>query len=190
MFYDHHRPNVSIAKAVTRIAVAAALLGGTSLAFAPQVFAAGDFYKGKTFTVMVASRAGGGTDTTARLVARFWGDYIPGKPKVLVRNKGLQVIAANELHNKIRPNGLIIGVFAGGGTLGPFARKSSSVRYDPRKWGFAGSIERGPSIQLFRKSAPSGSRIPRPSPSPWAPFPPTGPRTPWRFSAPNISAGT
>jgi len=153
MSYHHHHESVAIAKAVTRIAAAAAILGGTSLVFAPQVFAAGDFYEGKTFTVMVASRAGGGTDTTARLVARFWGDHIPGKPKILVRNKGLQVIAANELHNKIRPNGLIVGVFAGGGSLGPVARKSSSVRYDPTKWGYVGSIERRPSVQLFRKSA-------------------------------------
>ncbi len=112
-----------------------------------------NFYKGKTLTVMVASRPGGGTDTTARLVARFWGEHIPGKPKVLVRNKSLQVIAGNELHLRVRPEGLVVGVFAGGGSLGPVARKSSAVRYDPTKWGFVGSVERGPSVQLIRKSA-------------------------------------
>ena len=130
----------------------AVLFGGIGIAGVPEANAA-DFYKGKTLTVMIASRAGGGTDTTGRLVARFWGDHIPGKPKVLVRNKTLQVLTANELHNKIRPDGLTVAVFAGGGSLGPFARKSSSVRYDPRKWGLAGSIERGPSIQMLRKSA-------------------------------------
>jgi hypothetical protein len=153
MFFHHHHARISIAKAMMRMAAAAAFLGGAGLTFAPQGVAAADFYKNKTFTVMVGTRAGGGTDTTARLVARYWGDHIPGKPKVLVRNKTLQVIAANELHNKIRPNGLVVGVFAGGGSLGPFVRKSGSVRYDPRTWGFAGSIERGPSVQLLRKSA-------------------------------------
>jgi tripartite-type tricarboxylate transporter receptor subunit TctC len=64
----NHR-KISIAKAVTHVAAAAAIVGGASLTLAPQSTAA-DFYKGKTFTVMVASRAGGGTDTTARLVAR------------------------------------------------------------------------------------------------------------------------
>jgi hypothetical protein len=113
---------------------------------------AADYYKGKTFTVMVASRPGGGTDTTGRLVGRFWARHIPGKPDLVVRNKPLQLIGANDLTHKVRPNGLTVGVFAGGGSLGPVARKSNSVRYDPTKWGFVGSIERGPSLQLIRKS--------------------------------------
>ncbi|MEE8517229.1 MAG: hypothetical protein V3T02_11370 [Alphaproteobacteria bacterium] len=139
---------------MARLIAAALLIGGLSLVtVAGNEAAAAEFYKGKTLVVMVASRPGGGTDTTARLVARVWGDHIPGKPDVIVRNKTLQVLGANDLHNKVRPNGLTVGVFAGGGSLGPVARKSSSVRYDPTKWGFVGSIERGPSIQLLRKSA-------------------------------------
>lgn len=130
---------------------AAAALAATGLSQTADA-ADANYYKGKTLTVMVASRPGGGTDTTARLVARFWGDHIPGKPKVLVRNKSLQVIAGNELH-RLRPDGLVVGVFAGGGSLGPVARKSSAVRYDPTKWGFVGSVERGPSVQIIRKSA-------------------------------------
>lgn len=111
-----------------------------------------DFYAGKTFTVMIASKPGGGTDTTGRLVARFWGEHIPGKPEVLVRNKPLQAIGANDLHNTVQPDGLTVGVFAGGGTLGPVIRKSSAVRYDLREWQYVGAIDRGPSIQLIRKS--------------------------------------
>ncbi|MBT3792977.1 MAG: hypothetical protein HOF95_08155 [Rhodospirillales bacterium] len=114
---------------------------------------AAEYYKGKTFTVMVASRPGGGTDTTGRLVARFWSRHIPGTPDIVVRNKPLQLIGANDLTHKVRPNGLTVGVFAGAGSLGPVARKSSAVRYDPTKWGFVGAVERGPSLQLVRKSA-------------------------------------
>lgn len=127
----------------------------TGLGFVPGTssFAADDYYKGKTMTVMVGSRAGGGTDNTGRLVARFWGDHIPGNPQMLVRNKPLQVLAANDLHNRIRPDGLTVGVFAGGGSIGPVARKSKSVRYDPRQWGYVGSIERGATILMVRKSA-------------------------------------
>lgn len=112
-----------------------------------------DFYAGKTFTVMIASRPGGGTDTTGRLVARFWGDHIPGKPDILIRNKPLQLIGANDLHNKVRPDGLTVGVFAGGGSLGPVLRKSSAVRYDLKEWEYVGTVERGASVQIIRKSA-------------------------------------
>jgi tripartite-type tricarboxylate transporter receptor subunit TctC len=114
---------------------------------------AADYYQGKTLTVMIASKPGGGTDTTARLVARFWGDHIPGKPQVLVRNKGVQVTAANELQHSTRPDGLTVAAFAGSGSLGPVSRKAKSVRYNPLDWGIVGSIDRGPSILLIRKSA-------------------------------------
>jgi tripartite-type tricarboxylate transporter receptor subunit TctC len=122
------------------------------------------YFKGKTFTVMVATRAGGGTDTTGRLVARFWGDHIPGKPKILVRNKPLQVIGANDLQNKVRPDGLTVGVFAGGGTLGPVMRGSSSVRFNLLDWGYVGSIERGASVQIVRKAALKRMRDPKAKP--------------------------
>ena len=46
-----------------------------------QARAAAQDYKGKTFVVMVASNPGGGTDTTARLIFRFWPKYLPGTPK-------------------------------------------------------------------------------------------------------------
>lgn len=133
--------------------LAALLVTGLGLVPGTDAFAADDFYKGKTFTVMVGTRAGGGTDNAGRLVARFWGNHIPGNPKVLVRNKPLQVLAANDLHNRIRPDGLTVGVFAGGGSVGPVARKSKSVRYDLRQWGYIGSIERGATILMVRKSA-------------------------------------
>ncbi|MEE9291119.1 MAG: hypothetical protein V3U99_08885, partial [Alphaproteobacteria bacterium] len=107
-------------------AYVAVLAAGGLMLTSGSAAAAGDFYKGKTFTVMVATRAGGGTDTVGRLVARFWGDHIPGKPDIIVRNKPLQAIGANDLHNKVRPDGLTVGVFAGGGTLGPVLRGSSA----------------------------------------------------------------
>jgi len=131
----------------------ALLVMGLSFVPGTSSFAADEYYKGKTLTVMIGSRAGGGTDNTGRLIARFWGNHIPGNPKVLVRNKPLQVLAGNDLHNRVRPDGLTVGVFAGGGSIGPVARKSKSVRYDPRQWGYVGSIERGATILMVRKTA-------------------------------------
>ncbi|HEY6368264.1 MAG TPA: hypothetical protein VI585_26070, partial [Candidatus Binatia bacterium] len=47
----------------------------------------GNFYEGKTITFFAGSSAGGGTDLTARLIAKHMERYIPGKPTVLVVNK-------------------------------------------------------------------------------------------------------
>ena len=47
---------------------------------------AADFYKGKTVSIVVGFGAGGGYDLYARLLGRFMGEYIPGKPNVIVQN--------------------------------------------------------------------------------------------------------
>ncbi len=45
-----------------------------------------DFYKGKRIDLIIGYAPGGGYDLYARLVARFLGNYIPGKPNVIPRN--------------------------------------------------------------------------------------------------------
>jgi tripartite-type tricarboxylate transporter receptor subunit TctC len=47
---------------------------------------AAQFYNGKTISLIIGYSAGGGYDTYARLVARFLGENIPGKPIVVPRN--------------------------------------------------------------------------------------------------------
>ena len=44
------------------------------------------FYQGKTVTVYVGRTPGSGADLAARVFARFWSDYIPGEPTIVVRN--------------------------------------------------------------------------------------------------------
>ncbi len=141
--YNRHR----------QAAMCFAAAGVFGLTVAPDMAAAEDFYKGKTLTMMIASRPGGGTDTTGRLVARYIGKFIPGNPEILVRNKPLQLIGANDLQHKVHPDGLTIGTFAGGGSLGPVLRKSKAVRYDLKSWEYVGTVERGSSVQIIRKSA-------------------------------------
>ena len=45
-----------------------------------------DFYKGKNLDLVIGYTPGGTYDLYARLVGRFLGDFIPGKPKIVVRN--------------------------------------------------------------------------------------------------------
>ena len=53
---------------------------------AAQAQSAADFYRGKTVSVVVGFGAGGGYDLYARLLGRFIGEHIPGKPNVIVQN--------------------------------------------------------------------------------------------------------
>lgn len=60
------------------------LLGATGVVRAQD--AAAQFYQGKTISLVIGYSAGGGYDTYGRLVARFLGEHIPGKPIVVARN--------------------------------------------------------------------------------------------------------
>jgi tripartite-type tricarboxylate transporter receptor subunit TctC len=44
------------------------------------------FYRGRTMELLIGYTTGGGYDTYGRLVARHIGNFIPGKPNVIVRN--------------------------------------------------------------------------------------------------------
>jgi tripartite-type tricarboxylate transporter receptor subunit TctC len=44
------------------------------------------FYKGKTLHLIVGFSPGGGYDVYARLLARYYGRYIPGNPTIIVQN--------------------------------------------------------------------------------------------------------
>ena len=65
------------------------VLLASAAAFAATVSApalADDFYKGKTFTVVVGFSPGGGYDVNARTVARYLPAHIPGTPSTIVQN--------------------------------------------------------------------------------------------------------
>ena len=63
--------------------LAAALIGLSALG-APAH--ADDFFKGKTFTILVGFSPAGGYDQYARNLARYSGNHIPGHPTVIVQN--------------------------------------------------------------------------------------------------------
>ena len=45
-----------------------------------------DFYAGRPINMIISTGVGGGLDANARLVARHWGNHIPGKPTITPRN--------------------------------------------------------------------------------------------------------
>ena len=63
-----------------RVALAA-LLAAVPLAAGPQsAVAQSSSFAGKTVTIVVGYKPGGGYDATARLLARRLPDHLPGKP--------------------------------------------------------------------------------------------------------------
>lgn len=117
--------------------------------------AAGDrFFEGKTIRVVVGLEAGGGFDTTARLLARHMGKYMPGNPTLVVENMpgaGSRV-AANFLYKVAQPDGLTFGVFNEVQVLQQ-AIGAADIEFDARKFSWLGSAFSAQIVCLARKDS-------------------------------------
>ena len=77
------------------------------------------YYAGKLLTIVVGSQAGGPTDAVGRITAALLPKYLPGEPRVMVRNApgGGGTIAMNSFYNKTKPDGLTL-IVGSTGTMG------------------------------------------------------------------------
>jgi tripartite-type tricarboxylate transporter receptor subunit TctC len=93
------------ATAVSVLALAAIAL--------PANAAGAQFYKGKRITVVINYGAGGPTDVEGRLVARHLAKHIPGKPKVIVKNRpgAGGIVGSNFMGQVAKPDGLTVAIF-------------------------------------------------------------------------------
>jgi tripartite-type tricarboxylate transporter receptor subunit TctC len=81
------------------------------LAWTSRVQAQAPFYKGKTISIVVGTKAGDVYDLYARFLAYHMPKYIPGSPNIIVQNMpgAASLIAANYVYNVAKPDGLTIG---------------------------------------------------------------------------------
>lgn len=111
-----------------------AIFGMLSLHSA-EAQSAKSFFEGKTITLIVGSSAGGGTDNTARLIARHIPDHIPGQPRVNVTNMagagGMR--AANHLYNRVDGDGLTWATMNTGGLFG-MATGNPALKFELQKF--------------------------------------------------------
>jgi tripartite-type tricarboxylate transporter receptor subunit TctC len=134
-------------KALTLIA-GLALLGG-----APQAGLAQ--YEGKTITIVVGFKTGGGYDRTARILARHLPKYLPGKPNVIVQNMpgANSIIAANHVYSVAKPDGLTIGTFNRNLVLAQLTNVSG-VKFDMMKYAWIGSAATESTVLAIRSDLP------------------------------------
>jgi tripartite-type tricarboxylate transporter receptor subunit TctC len=120
------------------LALLAALLVLAGLAGAPGE--AQSFFDGKTIRIIVGLAPGGGFDTYARLIGRHLGQYIPGKPSILVENMpgAGSLISANHLFKVAKGDGLTVGHFSGALFLGQVTGQAG-VEFDARKFEYLGA---------------------------------------------------
>ncbi len=98
-----------------------------------------DFYKGKIIHFVVGGSAGGGYDTYTRLIARHFGQYVPGKPTIVVENMpgAAMLISANYIFNSARRDGTYIGHWSGGLLLQQILG-NPAVQFEGRKFNWLG----------------------------------------------------
>ena len=99
-----------------------------------------DFYKNKKLTMYIGSSAGGGTDIYGRIVTRFMGDHLPGKPAIVAVNlpgaNGLNLV--NQLYNTLPRDGTALGTFDRYMALEAIAG-NPQAKFDPSKLNWIGS---------------------------------------------------
>jgi tripartite-type tricarboxylate transporter receptor subunit TctC len=127
------------------------------VALAEPLWAAdeGDFYRGKTITIIIPIGPGGAYDAYARLVSRHLGRHIAGNPAVIARNMpgGGGVIASNYLYNVPPQDGTTLAIITSS-----FANEqlfgNPQIRYDARRYLAVGRLLDTTSVLFFWHTSP------------------------------------
>src|ERR1700754_268431 len=114
-----------------------------------------EFFKGKTITFYVGLSPGGGYDLNARLVAKYFGKYVPGNPIVVVKNMpgGGGLVMANYVANVAEKDGLHIGAPQRGVPFEPLLGDASHAKYDPVRLNWLGSANADTSVAIVTKAS-------------------------------------
>jgi tripartite-type tricarboxylate transporter receptor subunit TctC len=104
--------------------------------------AQGDFYAGRTVTLIATTAPGGTGDLRVKAMLPFFKKHIPGNPTVVVEymDGGGGRKGANHIYNTVKPDGLTIGA-ASGAIVGLAIMGEKGVSYDPDKFIYLGTPE-------------------------------------------------
>lgn len=136
----------------------AAVLGALTCLLAPGARAQDSveqFYRGRNINLVIGSNVGGGYDFYGRLVGRYLGKYIPGKPNIVPSNMAGAGgnTAAGYVFSVAAKDGTAIAASSSGSLLDALIGDKSIVRHEPLKFQFVGSANSEVSLCLARKDA-------------------------------------
>ena len=135
---------------VTALCMATTLTAGSAFSQAVD-----QFYAGKQIKLIIGTSTGGGYDTNARLLARYYGSHIPGNPVIVPQNMpGAGGIRASSfLYSSAPEDGTVIGIVDSSNVVGPLFEKARD-QFDPAKVKWVGSIGPEPSLCVSWHEAP------------------------------------
>jgi len=129
--------------------VLAAAIGFALTTSAQPSAAAGveDFYKGRNVSIIIGYSVGGGYDTYARLLSRYIGDHIPGRPTVVPQNMpgAGSIKAANYIYGVAPKDGTAIATFGRTIPVAPLLAAAGAA-FDGTKFTWLGSISKDTSL--------------------------------------------
>ena len=136
-------------------ALALMCLAGATLA----AYASEPFYKGKTLTVMINFAPGGPTDIEGRLVARYLGKHLDGRPTVITQNRpGAGGMTGTNYLGRIAPkDGSVMGYLTS--AAWPAVSNPEKFDVDFREYNFI-AYQPGTSIYYVRTDAEPGLKTP------------------------------
>jgi len=121
----------------------------------PAVHAQDNFYQGKTIKIVVGSAPGGGYDLWPRFMARYFSQYIPGKPEIIIQNMpgAGSLVAANYIYNVAKPDGLTLGAVIPAIYFDQLVGRKE-VQFDWSKFAWIGSPEQNDILHFVRADTP------------------------------------
>jgi tripartite-type tricarboxylate transporter receptor subunit TctC len=128
---------MQLRRALTGLVLSGILLG----AIAAPPARADDFYKGKTFSIVVGFSPAGGYDTYARNLARYIGSHIPGNPTVIVQNmpSAGSLTAVRYLNLTAPKDGTVMAIF-NPGLVTESIVQPERINLDFRKYAWVGVV--------------------------------------------------
>src|ERR687895_2245789 len=125
------------------------------LLLAASAHAQAPFYQGKTITIIVGTKAGDAYDLYPRMLAEFMPKHIPGNPNIIVQNVpgAASLIAANQVYNVAKPDGLTIGAIYPALYFDQLIKKPEA-KYDWAKFVWIGSPVKSNHLLYMRADTP------------------------------------
>ena len=127
----------------------------SAFGIASNAHAQANFFQGKTIRVIRGGQPGDLYDLWTRHIATYLGKHIPGNPSVMVQNMpgAGSVIAANNVYNLAKPDGLTIGSLNPGIYMDQLVGRKE-VQFNWAKFGWLGTPEQTESVVFFRGDSP------------------------------------